>query len=105
MIGTIRLPLVAAALLSLTAPAQAAPDTSTARVSIGYDRNELTSASGRKLVLARIDAAIARMCGERVFFDRDEAEALAVCRTEARAAVMPQYQAALNRAQQPIASR
>lgn len=104
MIG-IRLPLVAAALLSSTVPALAAPDASTARVSIGYDLSELTSAPGRKSVLARIDTAIARMCGAPVLFNRDEAEALETCRAEARAAVMPQYEAALGRARSQIATR
>lgn len=93
--GTPLRPLVVAALLSISMPVAALPAYSTVSVSVGTGGLDLASPKGRAALERRIDAAIRDMCGQPVFATRDEAEAIAACRAEARAATAPQLGKAL----------
>ncbi len=98
MTGTILRPLVATALLAFAAPAFADPVDSSATVKINTSGLDLTSASGRQALDRRVQNAINAICGAPIYGTREEAEELRACRTETRAAVQPQVQAMLLRA-------
>lgn len=108
MYGNIKLPIVAAglavALMSITAPVQAEPAFSTARITVDYTGVDLTTQKGRRQLDSRVDAAISEMCGQAIFGTRDEADALRLCRSEARAAVEPQIQTVFANANPKVAS-
>ncbi len=98
MTGTILRPLVAAALLAIAAPAFAEPVDNSANVTINTAGIDLTSANGRQALDRRVQNAINAICGAPIYGTREEAEDLRACRDETRAAVQPQVQAMLLRA-------
>lgn len=108
MYGNIKLPIVAAglaaALMSISAPVQADPYFSTAKVTVDYAGVDVSTQKGRQQLDSRVNAAINAMCGEAIFGTRDEADALRLCRSEARAAVEPQIQTVFANANQKVAS-
>jgi UrcA family protein len=96
--------VVAAMMTAVAVPVAAAPEYSTARVTVDYKGIDLASASGRQELDQRVDGAIRAMCGSPVFGTREEAAELGACRAEARAAVDPQLQAVLAKANLTVAS-
>lgn len=108
MNGKIKLPIVisgiAAAVISFTAPALADPAFDSSKTVVNYQDVDLSTQKGRLLLDRRVDNAISTMCGQPVFGTRDEAEMLDACRVEARAAVTPQLEQAISRANVTVAS-
>ena len=108
MNGKIKLPIVAAgiaaAFLSFSAPASADQGFLSSTVVVNYQDVDLATTKGRQMLDRRVEAAISSMCGQPIFATRDEAELLAACRVEARAAVTPQLQQAKSRANVNMAS-
>ncbi|PZN96075.1 MAG: hypothetical protein DCF31_04665 [Alphaproteobacteria bacterium] len=90
------LPLLAGAMMALSAPVIASPTSDSVR--IDTSSIDLGSADGRQLLERRVDRAISALCGAPVFGTRDEADELRACRNEHRAAVEPQLRAVLARA-------
>jgi UrcA family protein len=100
----VRFALVAAAFIA--APVLAEP--------AGYERwqvnvqtadLDLKSKAGQRQLDRRMDAALVKLCGQPVFFTRDEMEDLDACKAEARAAAVPQMKAAIARAGTDIAAK
>ncbi len=107
MTGQYFRPIVAVAALisgfAVATPAMAAPNWNAEQMKISYSGIDLTSAAGRQLLNSRVDGAIRRLCGAPVTGDFQEADQIAACRSEARAAVEPGMNAAIARAGQTSA--
>jgi UrcA family protein len=100
----VRFALVAAAFIA--APVLAEP--------AGYERwqvnvqtadLDLKSQAGQRKLDRRMEAALVKLCGEPVFFSRDEMADLDACKAQARAAAAPQMKAAIARAGTDIAAK
>ncbi|WP_310497763.1 UrcA family protein [Sandarakinorhabdus sp.] len=65
----------------------------------------LGTSDGKRMLDRRLDAALVRLCGQPVFFSRDELAALDACKAQARSMADTQVQAAVARAGTQIAAK
>lgn len=90
--------------LAFSAPVLAQTPYFSGAVAVGTRDIDLTSPKGAEQLERRVNAAISSLCGQPVFGTRDEADAIAACRADARASAEPKMKATLAAARVKVAT-